>query len=174
MDVEDPLGPEAGASATFDEAEFRAVLGHFATGVTVVTAIDRDTGEPAGLSVNSFTSVSLHPPLVAFCVAKTSSTWPRIRAAGRFTVNVLAGHQEPVSRRFAARSQDKFKDVAWAPAPSGGPILDGVLAWIDGTIEAEHDAGDHMLVVGRVTDLEVATAGDPLIFYRGGYGRYAG
>jgi 3-hydroxy-9,10-secoandrosta-1,3,5(10)-triene-9,17-dione monooxygenase reductase component len=146
------------------------VLGHFATGVTVVAAMDED--RPMGLAVNSFTSVSLEPPLVAFCVTKRSTTWPRIRQGRRFTVNVLAEHQEEVSRVFATRGADKFRGVRWWPAPSGGPILDGVLAWIDCVVEAEHDAGDHVLVIGRVRDLDVADEGNPLIFYRGGYGRF--
>lgn len=168
--VEDPLGPVAAESTSFDEAQFRSVLGHFATGVTVVAAVDGD--QPVGLSVNSFTSVSLDPPLVGFCAAKGSSTWPRIRATGEFTVNVLAEHQEPISRVFAARGRDKFRGLSWSPAPSGAPILDGVLAWVDCVVEAEHDAGDHVLVIGRVRDLDVADEGNPLIFYRGGYGRF--
>ncbi len=114
-EVEDPLGPEGTASATFDQAQFRSVLGHFATGVTVVAGVSE--GQPVGLSVNSFTSVSLDPPLVLLCVATGSSTWPRIRAVGSFTVNVLAEHQENVSRVFAARGPDKFRDVRWWPGP---------------------------------------------------------
>ena len=168
--VEDPLGPEATDSATFDEARFRSVLGHFATGVTIVAGVDGD--EPVGLSVNSFTSVSLDPPLVAFCAAKSSSTWPRLRTVGAFTVNVLAEHQEHLSRLFATRHADKFGDVRWWRAPSGAPVIDEVLAWIDCTMEAEYEAGDHVIVVGRVRDLDVAAEGRPLIFYRGGYGRF--
>jgi len=168
--VEDPLGPEGSETATFDQAKFRSVLGHYATGVTVVAGID--DGQPIGLSVNSFTSVSLDPPLVAFSVAKGSSTWPRIRAVGTFTVNVLAEHHEDLSRVFATRGADKFAQVRWWPAPSGAPLIDGALAWVDCTLEAEYEAGDHVLVVGRVNDLDVADEGRPLIFYRGGYGRF--
>jgi 3-hydroxy-9,10-secoandrosta-1,3,5(10)-triene-9,17-dione monooxygenase reductase component len=127
---------------------------------------------PAGLSVNSFTSVSLDPPLVAFCVAKESSTWPRIRRAGGFTVSILAEDQEDLSRVFASKSADKFREVAWWPAPSGFPVLAGAVAWIDCAVESEHDAGDHVIVVGRVRELDVADDGKPLIFYRGGYGRF--
>lgn len=172
--AEDPLGPEGElVPVTFDEGRFRSVLGHFATGVTVVSAVHG--GAPVGLSVNSFTSVSLEPPLVAFCAAKASSSWPRIRETGRFAVNVLAEHQEDVSRVFATRGRgsDKFDDLRWYPSPSSGsPILDGVLAWVDCTLENEYDAGDHVLVVGRVQDLDVADEGRPLVFYRGGYGRF--
>ena len=168
--VEDPLGPEAVEVASFGEAHYRAVMGHFATGVTVITAMD--DGQPAGLSVNSFTSVSLDPPLVAFCVARKSSTWPRIRATNRFTVSILAEDQEDLSRVFATTGADKFRGVAWREGPSGAPVLAGTLAWIDCTVEAEYEAGDHVIVVGRVRELDVADEGKPLIFYRGGYGRF--
>jgi 3-hydroxy-9,10-secoandrosta-1,3,5(10)-triene-9,17-dione monooxygenase reductase component len=168
--VEDPLGPEGAASATIGEARYRQVLGHFATGVTVVAAVHQ--GQPVGLSVNSFTSVSLDPPLVAFCAARQSSTWPRIRAVGGFCVNVLSEHQEDISRVFATRGQEKFRGVGWRPAPSGAPVLTGVLAWIDCSVDAEHDAGDHVLVIGRVRELDVLEERGPLIFYRGGYGRF--
>jgi flavin reductase (DIM6/NTAB) family NADH-FMN oxidoreductase RutF len=165
-----------------DEARFRQVMGHFATGVTVVTGSD-DSGDPLGLSVNSFTSVSLDPPLVAFCVGRSSTTWPRIRGRGRFTVNILGADQEAVSRRFASSGGggvggtgradfDRFDGIGWHPSPSGSPVLEGALAWIDATIEEEHDAGDHVMVFGRVSALEVAQEGAPLVFYRGGYGRF--
>src|SRR6478672_10993151 len=94
-----------------DSASFRAVLGHFATGITVITAMDGD--EPVGLAANSFSSVSLDPPLVLFCPAKTSSTWPRIQRAGHFTVNVLDEHQEPVSQLFAKPGADRFGQIGW-------------------------------------------------------------
>ena len=156
-----------------DEARFRQVLGHFATGVTVVTGSD-EAGEPVGLSVNSFTSVSLDPPLIAFSVRRSSTTWPRIRATGRFTVNILGADQEAVCRRFASTTAgaDRFDGVGWHPSPSGSPLLDGAIAWIDATVEQEHDAGDHVMVFGRVSALEVAKEGAPLVFYRGGYGRF--
>ena len=146
------------------------MLGHFATGVTVVTCVS--DGQPLGLAVNSFTSVSLTPALVAFCVAASSSTWPRLRAAGAFCVNVLAEDQEALSRTFATHGLDRFLGVGWRPAPSGAPILAGVLAWIDCTVEAEHEAGDHLIVVGKVRELDVLHEGRPLVFYRGGYGRF--
>ena len=138
--------------------------------MTVVTCVSE--GQPLGLSVNSFTSGSLEPPLVAFCVARSSSTWPQLPAAGMFCVNVLPGHQQPRSRAFAAPGLDRFMGVGWRPAPSGAPILAGVLAWIDCTVEAEHEAGDHLIVVGRVRELDLGHEGRPLVFYRGGYGRF--
>ncbi|MGI9033981.1 MAG: flavin reductase family protein [Acidimicrobiales bacterium] len=172
---DDPLAPgvvttDAGPGG-IDAARFRQVLGHYATGVTVVTTADG--GEPAGLSVNSFTSVSLAPPLVAFCVARQSSTWPRIRATGRFCVNILSEDQEDLCRAFAVHGgQDKFRGVGWRPAESGAPIVAGALAWVDCTVYAEQVAGDHIIVVGQVGDMGVAHEGRPLVFYRGGYGRF--
>ena len=170
---EDPLAPvgePVGDAGTIDAARYRQVLGHFATGVTVVTTASG--GEPAGLAVNSFTSVSLAPPLIAFCVARTSSTWPRIQAVGAFCVNILAEDQEDLCRVFATSGSQKFRGVGWRPAESGAPILAGALAWIDCSVEAEHSAGDHLIVVGQVRELGVAREGRPLVFYRGGYGRF--
>ena len=155
---------------SIDEARFRQVLGRFATGVTVVTGLVG--GEPVGLAVNSFTSVSLEPALVAFCVAERSRTWPRLRTTGTFCVNILADDQEALSRAFAGRPPDRFLGVGWRPGRSGTPILADVLAWIECTVEAEHAAGDHVIVVGRVQDLDVGHEGRPLVFYRGGYGRF--
>ncbi|MEV7965047.1 flavin reductase family protein [Sphaerisporangium sp. NPDC088356] len=151
---------------------FRNVLGRFATGVVAITALDPVTGEPCGLVANSFTSVSLDPPLVAFCVAHTSTSWPRLRSAGRLCVNVLAEHHEQVSRQLAARGDDKFAGLTWTSSPGGSPVLDGALAWIDCSVEAEHPAGDHVIVVARVHDLDTHTDRGPLVFFRGGYGRF--
>jgi len=151
-----------------DPGRFRRVLGRFPTGVCVVTGIGSE-GEPLGLAVNSFTSASLDPPLIAFLPARTSMSWPLIAPSGRFCVNVLAGHQEHLSRRFALRERDKFRDVAWAPAPSGAPVLEGVAAWLDCTVDAVHDAGDHLLVLGRVEALGEGEA-TPLVFHDGRYG----
>jgi len=156
--------------STIDEARYRQVLGHFATGVTVVTGMD--AGAPVGLAVNSFTSVSLVPPLVAFCVSVESTSWPRLRPAGAFCVNILADDQEELSRTFAARGSDRFDGVGWRPSPAGAPVLHGALAWIECVVDAEHDAGDHLMVVGRVRAMSVEHEGRPLVFYRGGYGRF--
>ncbi len=155
----------------FDPAKFRQVLGHFATGVTVVTAAP--DGEPVGLAVGSFSSVSLDPPLVAFFPDRTSSSWPKIQAAGSFCVNVLGEDQEGICRRFATKGDDKFAGLGWTPAGSGSPLLDGVVAWIDCDIQSVSDAGDHYCVLGAVRDLGVGHDGGPLLFFRGGYGRFA-
>jgi 3-hydroxy-9,10-secoandrosta-1,3,5(10)-triene-9,17-dione monooxygenase reductase component len=152
-------------------AVLRDVLGHFATGVVVVTSRAGD-GSLLGFTCQSFVSLSLDPPLVSFAPARTSSTWPRIREVGTFCVNVLAADHTELSAVFArsARAGDKFAGVDWCPAPSGAPVLEGVSAWIDCTLWAEHDGGDHTIVVGRVQDLGADPARLPLLFYRGGYG----
>ncbi|MGW2718247.1 flavin reductase family protein [Streptomyces sp. NPDC001492] len=163
--------------APVDPAEFRSVLGNFATGVTVVTAPAVD-GEstPAGFACQSFSSLSLDPPLIAFMVGRTSTTWPRIARAGVFCVNVLGAHQEALCRAFAVSGADKFRGVAYDAAPvSGSPRLTGAAAWIDCTIHAVHTGGDHLIVVGRVGALGTGEAPHgPLIFHRGRFGRLDG
>lgn len=156
--------------SSFDEAKFRQVLGHFPTGVVVVTAVA--DGEPAGLAIGSFSSVSLDPPLVAFFPGKSSSSWPKIEAAGSFCVNILGEDQEDVCRVFASKGTDKFATIGWRPGRTGAPIINDVIAWIECTIERVDDAGDHWIVLGRAVDLEIGAAGGPLVFFRGGYGRY--
>jgi flavin reductase (DIM6/NTAB) family NADH-FMN oxidoreductase RutF len=163
-----------------DPAEFRRVLGHFATGVTVITAYDEEDGRPAGFACQSFASLSLDPPLVAFMVARTSTTWPRIARAGSFCVNVLGADQGALCRSFAVSGADKFAQVAYTGSPAtGSPLLDGVPAWIDCTIHAVHTGGDHLIVVGRVVALGAAEgdaageAAPPLLFHRGKFGRLA-
>lgn len=154
-----------------DAASFRSVLGHFATGITVITAMDGD--EPVGIAANSFTAVSLDPPLVLFCAAKSSSTWPRIQRSGHFMVNVLDEHQEHICRLFAEKGADRFGQIEW-DATTRGPVLHDVHAWLDCTIETEHDAGDHVIVVGRVHELGLTADAGPLLFYQGRYGRLLG
>lgn len=154
----------------FDAATFRTVLGHFCTGITVVTAVDLH--EPVGLTCQSFASVSLDPPLVLFVAARGSYSWPRIRSAGSFCANVLGEDQEHLGRRFAMRGIDKYQGVGWRPGSTGAPLLEGCLAFVEAEIEAVHEAGDHDIVVGRVQDLGVVSERNPLLFYRGGYGRF--
>ncbi|MGY1740505.1 MULTISPECIES: flavin reductase family protein [unclassified Blastococcus] len=146
----------------------REVMGHFASGVTVVTAA---TGAgPLGFTCQSFSSLSLDPPLIVFAPARSSRTWPRLRELGRFCVNVLAEDQTALSARFAGSAADRFAGVPWRPSPQGQPVLDGVVAWIDCALWAEYDGGDHTLVAGRVLDLGADAARRPLLFHRGGYG----
>jgi len=157
---------------TFDRAELRRVLGHHPTGVAVVTATSRG-GVPAGLAVGSFSSVSLDPPLVAFMPDRTSTSFPAIRDAGSFAVNVLSAHQQTVCRAFAASGGDKFKGLTWAPSPvTGSPLLDGIVAWFDCHVDQVVEAGDHFIVLGRVVDFSTAGADEPLVFFRGTYGAY--
>lgn len=156
----------------FDSATFRRVLGHYPTGVCVVTAAE--AGEvPIGMVVGSFTSVSLDPPLVAFFPARTSTSWPRIAAIGKFCVNVLASDQQPLCRQITGPGTDKFAGIAHRVSANGSPILDDVVAWIDCTLDAVHDAGDHHIVIGRVVALEVDRPGRPLLFFQGNYGEFS-
>lgn len=160
-------------SSDIDPSEFRRVLGHFPTGVTVVTAADAEG--PAGMAIGSFASVSLDPPLVMFCPARTSSSWARMKETGSFCVNVLGDDQKDVCGVFAGKADDKFAGIDWTTEVTGSPVIPGSLAWIDCTVHAIHDGGDHDIVVGRVEALATAE-GDgvpgPLLFYKGGYGRY--
>ncbi|HEU5036241.1 MAG TPA: flavin reductase family protein [Nocardioides sp.] len=149
---------------------FRDVLGRFASGVTVVTGTSHD--EPVGLTCQSFSSVSLEPPLVTFIPAKSSRAWPLIQRSGKFCVNFLAADQADLSNTMASRGVDKFADVKWTPSPqTGSPMLEGALAQVDCTIHAVHEAGDHYVVIGRVVDLISHDGGeqDPLLFFRGEY-----
>lgn len=160
----------ASGATGIEQARFREVLGHFATGVTVVTATEE--GTPVGFTCQAFTSLSLDPPLVALAPSKSSTSWPRISAAGAFCVNILTAHQEALCRSFAVSGGDKFSGVAWHLGAAGTPVLEGSLAWVECRLEAIYEAGDHELVVGRVLDLGVGE-GSPLVFYRGGFGGFA-
>jgi flavin reductase (DIM6/NTAB) family NADH-FMN oxidoreductase RutF len=160
---------------SIDPLEYRRVLGHFPTGVTVVTGAD-DEG-PAGMAIGSFASVSLDPPLVMFCPGNTSASWLRIKETGAFCVNVLGADQADVCGVFAGKSDDKFAGIDWTVATTGSPVLPGAIAVIDCEIHAVLDGGDHDIVVGLVTSLSTsddATERGPLLFFQGGYGRYEG
>jgi 3-hydroxy-9,10-secoandrosta-1,3,5(10)-triene-9,17-dione monooxygenase reductase component len=153
-----------------EAAQFRRVLGHFCTGVTVITGVDGvDSGRPAGFACQAFAALSLTPPLVLFCPAKTSRTWPAIATSGYFCVNVLAAGQQDIARRFGVSGADKFAGLTWSPSPSGAPVLAGALTWAECAVTAVHEAGDHYLVVGHVTELGPSQPGRPLLFYRGRY-----
>ena len=163
-----PCVSEEAPAPTVDPRLLRDVLGHFASGVTVVTA-GTATG-PIGFTCQSFSSLSLDPPLVVFAPARTSRTWPRLREIGAFCVNVLAEDQSDVSARFAHSGTDKFAGVGFRSSPHGAPVLDGVVAWIDCRLWAEYDGGDHTVVAARVLDLGADPRRRPLVFHRGGYG----
>ena len=181
---EEPPGPRAALRSVrpderapgtvTDSRAFRSVLGHFCTGVTVVGALTEE-GRPVGFACQSFSSLSLDPPLISFNVARTSASWPQIARAGSFSVSVLAADQGELCRVFAVSGStgaDKFAGLDWSPAPgTGAPRLAGALAWIDCAIHAVHTGGDHLIVVGRVCGLAPGRDDSgPLLFYRGGFG----
>lgn len=155
-----------------DPALYRETLGHYPTGVAVVTAVGTDGG-PAGMVVGSFTSVSLDPPLVAFFPTRDSGSFARMRTSSHFCVNVLASDQEATCQIFAGRAIDKFSDVSWQPAPHGSPILEGAVSWIECSFDQILDGGDHHIVLGLIEDLAVSRATLPLLFFQGGYGRFS-
>ena len=144
----------------------RHVVGHFCSGVTIVTAMDG--ASPVGLTCQSFVSLSLDPPLVGFSPSKASTSYPAIRRAAGFCINVLAEDQGTLCRDFGRSGPNKWLGVEWRHAPSGAPILEGALAWIDCTFEAEHEVGDHYFTVGRVKALD-AEDRRPLVYFRSGF-----
>lgn len=154
-----------------DPRAFRDALGLYASGITVITG--RDEQGPVGFTCQSFYSVSTDPPLISFSVMKTSTTYPRIRQTGRFAVNVLAHHQQGVSDQFARKGTDKWAGIRWSPTLAGTPVLEDTLMWLDCQIWAEHDAGDHLIVLGRVTEMRPTDghALEPLLYFQGRYRR---
>ncbi|WP_236175463.1 flavin reductase family protein [Pseudomonas pseudonitroreducens] len=148
---------------------FRQALGHYASGITVITSHVDD--EPIGFTCQSFYSVSMSPPLVSFSVMCNSGSYPKIRQAGRFLVNILSGDQVSVSNQFARRGTDKWHGVEWHESPLGNPIIAGSLHWLDCEIHAEHAAGDHLIVIGEVKalSLQEAAATQPLLYFKGQY-----
>jgi flavin reductase (DIM6/NTAB) family NADH-FMN oxidoreductase RutF len=155
-----------------DAALFRETLGHYPTGVAVVTAV-ADDGRPVGMVVGTFSSVSLDPPLIAFLPATNSRSFAQIRTAKAFCVNVLASDQELLCRQFATAGESKFDGVGWRPGPLGSPILEGAVSWIECTFSDILDAGDHYIVLGLVHELAVERSTLPLLFFQGGYGRFS-
>jgi flavin reductase (DIM6/NTAB) family NADH-FMN oxidoreductase RutF len=150
-----------------DARTFRDALGRFATGVAFVTAAPG--GRPAGLIVNSLASVSLDPPLVSFCPSRTSFTWSSMRCARRFAVNVLERSHEQLAERATPAGADRFAGVEWTPGHNGAPLIADALATLECEIVAEHSAGDHWIVVGRVDHASVTPAGEPLVFFSGAF-----
>lgn len=146
---------------------FRDVLGRYCSGVTVVTSVAG--GEPVGMTCQSFTSVSLDPPLVAFLPTRQSRAFAVIRQAGNFCVNFLAADQVAISNQMAGRGDDKFAGIGWTPSVTGAALLDGAIGHVDCTIHAIHEAGDHYVVIGKVIDLAVDSDADPLLYFRGSY-----
>lgn len=145
----------------------RHIMGHFATGLTVITASTRDG--LAGMTCQSFSSLSLEPALVSFSPARTSATWPLLRTAGRFAVNILPVEHQHLAAQFARSGTDKFAGVKHFPSPLGSPILAEALAWVDCELQQEYDGGDHTIVVAAVRALSARTGAEPLLFYKGDY-----
>ena len=164
-----PFAPAAVAAAPIDPIQFRAAIGAFATGVAIITT--RADERCHGMAVNSLTSVSLDPCSLLFCVKNGSVTGTAIRARGAFAVNLLANDQQHLVKQFCANPDDRFAGVRMELSPCGLPVLQGSLAHLCCTITDTHESGDHAIIVGRVHALE-ANTGDPLVFFRGGYGGY--
>lgn len=162
--------PVDSEEAQEDARLFRDVLGSYASGVTVVTTTTSD-GEPVGMTCQSFTSVSLDPPLVAFLPTRESRAFKAIRRAGHFCAGFLSTEQVEIADQMAGPRDgaDKFIGVGWSPSRTGSPLLDGVVGYVDCTVDAVHEAGDHYIVVGRVVDLGLGDGDEPLLFYRGRY-----
>jgi 3-hydroxy-9,10-secoandrosta-1,3,5(10)-triene-9,17-dione monooxygenase reductase component len=150
-----------------DQRSFREVLGRYPTGVVIIAANTPDG--PVGMAVNSFTSVSLDPPLVSFCPMRTSGTWASIRPVGGFAVSTLGADHAEVSRLFARKGADKFAEHPWALSPAGHPVVPGCLGWIDASVEWVAPTGDHELVVARALQWSEPADGRPLVFFGGGY-----
>ncbi|MFJ3303899.1 flavin reductase family protein [Streptomyces sp. NPDC086549] len=162
MDAHTPALTDA-----LDTALFRKVLGSFCSGVVVVAALGPDG--PHGLTCQSFSSLSLDPPLVLLSAARTSKSWPRIRRIGTFCINILAEQHQELSTQMARSGTDKFAGVDWDTTPLGAPRLRGTVAWLDCTLHAEYDGGDHTVVVAAVHNLGVHPHIRPLLYYQGRY-----
>ena len=152
---------------SFDSRAYRDTMGQFCTGVVIVAGVEK--GKLVGFAAQSFVSLSLDPPLVAVCPGKASTSWPRIRAAGCFCINILAEDQQATSDIFAQAG--KTADIAWATRRTGAPILNGAMAYVECALIVEHDAGDHTVAIGRVLGFEtLRDDAKPLLYFRGGYG----
>lgn len=151
---------------SLDIAHFKEVVGHYVTGVVVVSATSSEG--PAGFTCQTFGSLSLEPMLVTFSARRESRSWPKVRDAKLVGINILSSEQEALARVFATSGIDKFEGVGWSKGPGGTPLLDGALAHLEGTIEAVSTHGDHEVVVVRV-EYASSHAGSPLIYYRGGF-----
>ena len=154
------------------EADFRRTCALFATGVAVATALDR-AGDPQGLTINSFTSVSLEPPLILFCIEKAAGVYDAFMQATHYGINVLAADQAGLSERFAYLEGDRFEHVEWYAGHAGTPRLRGTLAWLAARVDARVDAGDHTVMLGRVEEAE-AGEGLPLIYFQSTYRSFPG
>ena len=158
---------------TIDTKELRFAFGNFATGITIVTSLDAD-GEPLGITANSFSSVSLDPPLVLFSVDRGAYSLEAFQASRCFAINILSTDQEDMSNRFAKASGDKWSGVDFVTWETGCPILTGSLASFDCRTWQTYDGGDHVIFVGEVKQMSLNTDLEPLLFFRGRYDRVLG
>ena len=152
-----------------DTRRFRDVMGTFTTGVTIITTLENKI--PHGITANSFTSVSLSPPMVMFCLGKSSANFEAFMASDCFAVNILSSQQDALSTRFATFEGDRFDGLNWSAWDTGAPILENIIAAIDCRLEATHDAGDHVIILGLVVRAEVQNNAPPLLYFKGGYER---
>jgi flavin reductase (DIM6/NTAB) family NADH-FMN oxidoreductase RutF len=153
---------------SFDPKQLRSTLGRFATGVTVITT-SGDGGEPVGFTANSFTSVSLDPALVLFCIARSVTCHDAFASGSHFAIHMLGESQKPLSNRFASRGEDRFRELDHAPGVGGVPVISGCLAHLQCETERVLDGGDHSIVVGKVVDFKTEADEHPLIYFGGGY-----
>lgn len=153
---------------SFTAQHFRGALGMFATGVTIVTARTA-TGEPVGLTANSFNSVSLAPPLVLWSLARKAGSMPAFARGSHYAINILAASQRRLAERFASKTIDRFAGVAWTPGASGAPLLDGAAAVFECFNRSQYEEGDHVIFVGEVERCSVTPGATPLIFHGGRY-----
>ncbi|SEH36987.1 flavin reductase family protein [Magnetospirillum fulvum] len=154
---------------SLDPRSFRKALGSFASGVTVITAIDPRVDLPVGVTVSAFSSLSLDPPLVLFCLGQTGSCVSAIEAAGRFAVNILADDQRDLSARFAGPVEDRWRDLAWEALPGGAPALPGALTVLGCTVTRTVPGGDHLIFIGEVETIRSREGARPLIYHGGAY-----
>ena len=163
--------PRETAIVAFDQRDFRNALGRFATGITVVTTIGPN-GKPEGLTANSFSAVSLDPPLILWCLGKSAASLPAFRDSGHFAINILEVSQRALSHRFATPSKDKFAGLDWQAGLGGAPIFPGCLASFECRTAEQYDGGDHVILLGLVERYR-QTDGNPLLFNAGKYGTAA-
>ncbi len=157
---------------SIDKLTFRKVLGRFATGITVVTGL-ADGDVAVGLTVNAFTSLSLEPPLILFCLDKATASINAFYKGNGFVLNMLSDDQRDLSVRFSSTMEDRFANVQCETWDTGVPILNGCLANLEGVVDAVHDGGDHQIIVGRIDRIHQAEASRPLLYFNGGYARLA-
>lgn len=155
---------------TISPETFRAIMSHYPTGVCVITSVTPE-GEAVGMTVGTFTSVSLDPPLIGFFPDKGSTSWPTINETGRFCVNILAEDQEFLCRKFAGPRHERFSDVIHRVSEDGLPVLDGAIAWVECAVYSVQEAGDHLFVLGQIKAMAAERTASPLIFLRGKFGQ---